>query len=114
MAIELASAYVTIIPSLKGAEGAIADELSGIDYTGIGEKAGKTVAKGFEKNLAGFGEKMTGIGKTLTGAITLPIVGATTAAAGLTATLGWGRLTSIDVAQSQLKGLGYEAGDVAR
>lgn len=114
MAVELASAYVTIIPSLRGAEGAIQKELGGLDLGGVGEQAGKTVTKGLSKQLSGMGSTLTGIGKTLTGAITVPIAGATTAAAGLTAALGWGRLTSVDTAEAQLKGLGYEAGDVAR
>lgn len=114
MAIELASAYVTIIPSLRGAEGAIEKELGGLDLGGVGQDVGKSVTKGFSKQLSGMGQRLTGIGQNLTKAITVPIVGATVAAGGLTAALGWGRLTSIDAAQGQLKGLGYEAGDVAR
>ena len=48
------------------------------------------------------------VGGTLTKGITLPILGATTAAAGLTTALGFKRLVGMDNAQAKLKGLGVE------
>src|SRR5699024_8210925 len=54
------------------------------------------------------------VGGTLTKYITLPIVGITSAAAGMTAAFGWERLVGLDSAQAQLKGLGYSTEEVGR
>lgn len=42
---ELANAYVTLIPSLRGAEKAIEKELAGVDVTGAGKKMGKRLGE---------------------------------------------------------------------
>lgn len=60
------------------------------------------------------GPKVSSLGDSLTKSITVPAVGAATAAAGITAALGWKRLTSIDTARGQLRGLGYESQDIER
>lgn len=52
--------------------------------------------------------------KNMTKWITVPAVGVVSAAAGITAAFGWSRLTGLDAAQAQLRGLGYEADDVER
>lgn len=70
--------------------------------------------KGMGAQWQSVGESVSGVGTSLTKSITLPIAGATTAAAGLVGALGFRRLTSIDTAQAQLLGLGYEAEDVER
>src|SRR5699024_7866510 len=54
------------------------------------------------------------VGGRLTKWITAPVLGAITAVGGLTAAFGWKRLTSLDTAKAQLKGLGYETEDVER
>src|SRR5699024_12640686 len=64
--------------------------------------------------LGGVSEKAREVGGTLTRRITLPVVGITTAIGGMVAAFGWGRLISVDNAQAQLKGLGYETKDVER
>lgn len=55
------------------------------------------------------GSSMQSVGKKLTSSITLPIVGATTAAGTLVTALGFKRLVGIDTARAQFKGLGYDA-----
>ena len=47
MATELASAYITLIPSLKGAQASIAKQLGGVDTTGAGNSIGSKAGKGF-------------------------------------------------------------------
>lgn len=60
------------------------------------------------------GYNLTQMGGKLTKGITLPVLGATTAVGGLVAALGWGRLTGLDNAQAQLKGLGYTTEEVEK
>ena len=47
---ELATAYVTLIPSLKGAEEAIEKELAGVDVTGAGKKIGEKLGEAAGKS----------------------------------------------------------------
>ena len=68
----------------------------------------------FGGRLTSVGSSMKGLGDNLTRSITTPIVGATTAALGLTAALGWKRLVGIDNARAQLKGMGYDTEAVGR
>ena len=42
---ELATGYITLIPSLRGAEKAIEKELAGVDVTGAGKKMGKRLGE---------------------------------------------------------------------
>ena len=42
---ELANAYITLIPSLRGAEKAIEKELAGVDVTGAGKRMGKRLGE---------------------------------------------------------------------
>ena len=46
MATELASAYITLIPSLKGAQESISGQLGGINLSGVGQKIGKSLSNG--------------------------------------------------------------------
>ena len=96
--IELASAYVTIIPSLKGAQKRIEDELGGVSTDAAGKKIGKGLGDGIGANLDlssvsqkmqdvgsklnDVGSKMMGIGAGLTAGVTVPIAGATAAIGG--------------------------------
>src|SRR5699024_8685768 len=68
----------------------------------------------FGDKLGGVSQKARDVGSALTRRITLPVAGITTAIGGMVAAFGWGRLTSVDNAQAQLKGLGYETEDVER
>ena len=55
MATELAAAYITLIPSLKGARATIAKQLGGIDTSGAGKTMGTKAGGGFAKGLLGVG-----------------------------------------------------------
>ena len=70
--VELATAYVTIIPSLKGATRQIESQLSGVDTS----KAGSAIGAG----LSDAGQKLADVGGKLTAGITVPLAGATAAA----------------------------------
>lgn len=120
MSSEMASYYVSVVPSLKGAAGTIRAEIEEI----VGQPfrdAPKQMAPGMAQALQTIGQQgqavgaqISSIGSSLTKAITVPVVGAGLAVGGLVAALGWGRLKSIDSAQGQLRGLGYETADVER
>lgn len=129
MAIELAAAYVSIVPSLRGAAGTIQKELSGIDVSGAGSAMGKSLGSGVSKSLSesvsgalnnlgsslqSAGSKISSVGSTLTKGITKPVVGAAGAVAGLVGTLGFKRLVGIDTARGQFKGLGLDADAVMK
>ena len=47
MANELATAYIALVPSLKGAKGAIERELGGVDTTSAGQQMGDRASSGF-------------------------------------------------------------------
>lgn len=78
-------------------------------FTKLGDKLDKVGGK-----LKTAGTNISKVGSKMTKGITLPVVGAATAVGGLVAALGWKRLTSLDTAQAQLRGLGYSAKDVER
>lgn len=120
---ELGAYYVTIVPSLRGAARQIEAELRGVDATGAGTTIGQSVSSAVGKSLdfqvvgqrlQDIGSNVSNLGGKLTKSLTVPIVGATVAAGGLVAALGWKRLTSIDTAQGQLRGLGYETADIQK
>ena len=86
--VELATAYVTIIPSLKGATRQIESQLSGVDTSKAGSAIGKSLGGSIGKSLdlsaigAGLsdaGKKLADVGGKLTAGITVPLVGATAA-----------------------------------
>lgn len=52
ISIELASAYVSLIPSSRGFRSAVERELGGTDATGFGEQAGEQYSGGFGSKLA--------------------------------------------------------------
>lgn len=99
MAIELATAYVSIVPSTKGMKRQLSDEMSGLDS--LGEQSGK-----------GMGSKLA------SGFVTAAKVTATAGAAAITGALGtalvkgFGRLSSIENAKAALAGLGHSAESV--
>ena len=87
--VELATAYVTIIPSLKGATRQIESQLSGVDTSKAGSAIGKSLGGSIGKSLdlsaigAGLsdaGSKLADVGGKLTAGLTVPLVGATAAA----------------------------------
>lgn len=97
--IELGTAYVQIVPSLRGAGKSIERQLSGVDAKGMGEKLGgglgEGVSKGFgskgmpdvERTFSGslakmgqaaqdLGGRLSSVGGSLTAGVTLPLAGA--------------------------------------
>ena len=65
--IELASAYVTLIPSLKGAQKRIEDELGGVSTDAAGSKIGKDLGESIGSNLdlSSLSQKMQDVGGKL-------------------------------------------------
>lgn len=98
-----------------------ADILVGADASGfeasmhraIGSMS-RSIESDLGRSIGDLGRSMENVGGSLTRSITVPALGAATAVGGITAALGWKRLTSVDTAQGQLRGLGYEAEDVER
>lgn len=97
MAVELATAYVSLVPSFKGAQKAIASELG--DSSAVAE-AGRRSGLGWVK----------GASKVLGGAV-LAGVGAT---AGVALTKGFTRAIQLQDAEAKLTGLGHSAENVAK
>lgn len=79
------------------------------NWTKMGDKL-----ESYGGKLKTFGSQMDDVGSKMTNKITKPALVATTAAAGLVGALGWKRLTGLDAAQAQLKGLGYSTKEVGR
>lgn len=89
---ELATAYVTVLASTKGAGRDIISEFQGAGDT-AGEAAGKAAGSRLSSAVNG----------------ALKLAGATGATAlGAALTKGFGRLKAIDTAQAKLKGLGHD------
>ena len=63
--IELARAYVTIVPSMKGAQQTIAEELSGVDFSGLDSAGGTSFGDGFASALASAGSVALSIGSQI-------------------------------------------------
>lgn len=96
--IELASAYVTIIPSLKGATKTIEQQLGGVDTSKAGRSIGGglsdsiadsidlsaigTKLEGGGRQLNDYGDKLMGVGGALTAGITAPMAAAVAAVGG--------------------------------
>ena len=102
-------AYISVNSS-KG-EAAISN------FTRSMQSAGDAASARFQsvgRSITGVGDNIKGVGGQLTRGITAPVGIAVGAVGGLTAALGWGRLKSVDTAQAQLKGLGYNTEDVNR
>lgn len=99
---EVASAWVTLMPSAKGFGKRTEAELSG-DLTRVGQSQGKKMGGGMAATL----------GKSLK----IGAVGAAAGAGALVGTALWkgmGRLTAIDDAKGKLTGLGHSAANVGK
>lgn len=77
--IEVATAYVTIVPSMQGSQQTISKEM-GAAAGVAGTEAGQIAGKNFGESLKGTGAKMSRAGGTLTKTVTLPFVAASAAA----------------------------------
>lgn len=97
MATELANAYVTLIPSLKGAQRQIEAQLSGIDATKPGKAIGSSLT-------SGIGSAMKSVAKIGVGAIAS--IGA--AVGGLAVGGGISRALKLDQAKFKFRALGMD------
>jgi TP901 family phage tail tape measure protein len=78
MAVELATAYVSLVPSARGIGSQLASELGGPLEKAAreeGEKAGRTLGDNVKNGLSSFGKGAEDVGKTLSLGLTAPIVG---------------------------------------
>src|SRR5699024_7632558 len=78
-------------------------------WTKMGERL-----ESYGGKLRGIGGQMQDVGSKMTNKITKQAIGVTAAVGGIVAAFGWKRLTSLDAAQAQLKGLGYSTKQVGR
>lgn len=113
MATELASAYLTLIPSLKNAQQQIESQLAGVDGTRAGKSIGKGVSTGFGGAISGLaksaGSAFVGLAK-----VGVAAVGTiTTAVGGLALKGGFERALAIESAEAKLKGLGHSSESVS-
>lgn len=107
---DLGKAYVQIMPSAEGISKQISNIL-GKDIQQVSQQQGRLSGK---QIMTSMGNTMSSAGASLTKAITLPVVGATTAIGGMIGALGFNRLTGLDSAKAKLEGLGYESKSVER
>ena len=109
MPTELAAAYVTIIPSLKGASSKISKELSGIDmsYAGsaMGAQLGTSMGGGLASSLNRAGNTLTGIFGKIVKPAAAAVGGIGAALIGITAQGGISRALNIEQANTLLKGM---------
>lgn len=121
VATELGAYFITVMASLSGAKRQIESHLSGIDTTKTGEAMGDKVSKGIVRGISfeavgakvsQIGGKLSDVGASLTKSITKPASIAVSAVTGLVGALGFKRLVSLDTAKAQMRGLGYETGEV--
>lgn len=108
--VELAKAYIQVIPSMKDARKEIERELGG---NKIGRKAGIDFSNGFSGAARSMGRKVVDVaGKT----IKTGLVAGAAVTGGLMATAinkGFGRLSAIEQATKSLEGMGLSAAEVA-
>jgi len=112
------SAWVQIVPSLRGVSQQIEKELGGVNAKKAGTKIGEEMSSSMMKainfrhvgdTLSNLGGNIAGVGQRLTNNITKPAAVAAAAVGGITAALGFKRLVGIDTARGQFQGLGYDA-----
>lgn len=100
MATELAKAYVTLIPSLKGADKTIRSELAGIDLSSSGSRMGDSLAGGMVPKM-----------KAASTAIIATLGGIGGAIGSIAATGGMARALNLEQAQTMFKGLKLDWAD---
>lgn len=100
---EIAVAYVSITPSMKGVQAALGKQFSGVDQ--VAGKAGVSSGSAFTRT---FGRAMDAAK-----AVATTTMAATGVAMGVALTKGLGRLNAIDTAQAKLRGLGHDADSVS-
>lgn len=103
--VEVASAYVTLMPSMKGFQKSLSKELGGVGLDAAADKQGQSIGKRISSS-AGSALKKVGKGALIGG------IAAIGTAAGAALTMGFQRSVKIENAQATLKGLGYNPKDI--
>ena len=119
--VELAAAYVTLIPSIRGAGKQIEAQISpaaAAAGTTLGDQLKNGITTGLSAQVIGsqfqnVGKTLSTWGGNLSKWITLPAMGAATAVGGIALAGGWGRLTSLENAEASIRSLGHSAEDAA-
>lgn len=108
--VELAKAYIQVIPSMKGARKTIEREFNGSQ---IGRKAGLDFSNGFTGAARSLGSKVASVAGTT---IKTGLVAGAAVTGGLMATAinkGFGRLSAIEQATKSLEGMQLSTADIA-
>lgn len=100
MATQLASAYVQIIPSMKGAIKTIETQLSGVNTNTVGQKIGQNIGSGISSNIKTAATSAVGAIGSIGGAI-----------GQLAATGGFARALNVKKAQQMFQGMKLEYED---
>ncbi|MGZ7496153.1 tape measure protein [Corynebacterium sp. ZY180755] len=116
MAVDLGTAYISIVPTTKDMQGDITQALRGLDKVGAkaGSDLGTAMGKSAEKSFGGgsLADKLMG---GLSKGLKAGAIGAGTAVAGAFGTAlvkGFGRLQAIDQAEAKFRGLGKSAQEI--
>lgn len=100
MATELATAYVTLVPSFKNLSGSLKDALGNAGIDGLGENIGTKLTSPIQKAFTSIGTVATGIIGSIGGAI-----------GSLAASGGMARALNLEQAQTMFKGLKLDWND---
>lgn len=118
MATELATAYVTLVPSLGGAKKKIEEQLSGLNLSAAGRAAGSSLASGIASSVGAAGNAVSKAGSLFSSTFGTAakvgvgaIAGIGTAVVGLAAKGGLTRALNLEQAQTMFKGLKLQWGD---
>lgn len=115
MSVELATAFVSLVPSTKGIAAQVRKEVGG-PLESVANDAGKNAGRGFARNLASSASTSLDNlgGRIVSGLGTAFKVGAAAVAGGIATTIGLGlsRLVGIDEAEGKLRGLGHTAAGI--
>lgn len=101
---ELATAYVTLIPSLKGAQKTITQQLSGVNVESAGTSLGNTLLKGAKGGLTGIAKGLGTVAKVGVGS--MAAIG--TAVGGLAVGGGISRALKLDNAKNSFRTMGID------
>lgn len=111
---EIASAYISLIPSFRGVQSALQQQLTaaGKNASQSGNQTGKQYSSGFGGGLKGFASVGAQAFKTV-GKVGLAAVGTVGAAiGGLALKGGFSRALAIDTARAKMKGLGWDTAKI--
>lgn len=74
MPANVGNVYATVVPTMKGFEKAVNDQLSGVDTTKAGKKIGSSLGSSIVDGMSSAASKLSAVGDKLTSSITVPLV----------------------------------------